>query len=181
METFGFHSGPAGHGGDSVSRAAGSGTPNEPERRLYVDHVRTFETLADLREASTAIVRATAEEQRSAEISGIPTTITKLTVTNVVWGKVAGPDVELRQLGVAGQLGNASEILESGAEYLIFLVPSTGADDAAPNRYLIAGDVGLYELHGEQYVLRGGDLPPEGRNRLPAKLVAATAEAQVTS
>lgn len=181
METFGFHSGPADHGGDSVSRAAGSGAPNEPEHRLYVDHVRTFETLAELREASTAIVRATAGEQRSAEISGIPTTITKLTVTNVVWGKVAGADVELRQLGVAGQLGNVSKVLESGAEYLVFLVPSTGADDAAPNRYLIAGDAGLYELQGEQYVLRGGDLPPKGRNRLPAKLVAATAEAQLTS
>lgn len=177
---FGARSGPTVRGGDSVSQAR-SGAANEPEHRLNVSHVQTFATLAELRTASTAIVRATAGEQSSGEISGIPTTITKLAVTKVIWGKVAGSDIELRQLGVAGQLGNASEVIESGGEYLIFLVPSTGADDGSPNRYLIAGDAGLYELQGEQYVLRGGDLPPEGRNKLPPTLVAATADIEVTS
>lgn len=178
---FGSKSGPTVRGGDSVSQAAGSGTTDEPEHRLNVTHVQTFATLAELRKASTAIVRATAGEQSSGEISGIPTTITKLAVTKVIWGKVAGSDIELRQLGVAGQTGNTSMMLESGAEYLIFFVPSTGADDAAPNRYLIAGDAGLYELQGDQYMLRGGDMPPEGRNSLPAAMVAATADVQVTS
>ncbi|WP_405065340.1 hypothetical protein OG558_25775 [Kribbella sp. NBC_01510] len=164
-----------------MPQTVGSGATNEPEHRLYVCHVQTFATFAELRAVSTAIVRATARKQSSGKIAGIPTTITKLAVTKVIWGKVAGSDVELRQLGVVGQRGNASKIVESGGEYLVFLVPSTGADDAAPNRYLVAGDAGLYELQGEWYVLRGGDLPPKGHNALPTTLDNATADATVTS
>ncbi|RZU19022.1 hypothetical protein EV645_1226 [Kribbella rubisoli] len=164
-----------------MSQVAGSGATNEPQHRLIANHVQAFATLAELRAVSTSIVRVIAGEQISGAVSGFPATITKLTVAKVIWGKVVGSEIELRQLGVVGQLGNTSAIVESGREYLVFLVPSTGADDAAPSRYLVAGDAGLYELQGAEYVLRGGDLPPEGRNTLPATLVAATADVQVTS
>lgn len=169
-------------GVDNASPVAGSRATSEPEHRLYVDRVRSFATLGEVRAASSAIVKLTAGEQTSGKIANIPTTITQATVTKVVWGEVAsGSDIELRQVGFPGGVGNMSKIIEPGAEYLVFLAPSTGADDAAPNRYLVAGDVGLYELRGDQYVLRGGDVPPEGRSALPATLEAATAEARVTS
>ena len=155
---------------------------SEPEHRLHVDRVRSFATLGEVRAVSSAIVNVTAGDQSSGKIANMPITVTQATVTKVVWGEIAsGSDIELRQLGFPGVVGNMSKIIESGAEYLVFLAPSTGADDAAPNRYLVAGDVGLYELRGDQYVLRGGDVPPEGRSTLPANLDAATAEARVTS
>jgi hypothetical protein len=169
-------------GVDNVSPVAGSRATSEPEHRLHVDRVRSFATLGEVRAVSSAIVKVTTGDQSSGKIGGMPITVTQATVTKVVWGEIAsGSDIELRQLGFPGVVGNMSKIIESGKEYLVFLVPSTGADDAAPNRYLVAGDVGLYELQGDRYVLRGGDVPPEGRSTLPANLDAATAEVSVTS
>lgn len=162
-------------------------TPNgssggDPVRRLTVCPVRWYSTFAALRADSSAIVKVTAGEQHLGEIGALPITVTSATVTKVIWGeRASGAAIEIRQLGTPEIVGNMSKILEPGAEYLVFLVPSTGADDAAPSRYLIAGDVGVYQLQGDQYVLRGGNVPPKGNNSLPATLQATTAEAVVTS
>ncbi|MFC9691518.1 hypothetical protein ACFTSF_23395 [Kribbella sp. NPDC056951] len=150
-----------------MPQIAGAGAPRGVEHRLNVNHAQTFSTLAELRAASTAIVEGTAGEQATGEISGIPTTITRLAVTKVVWGDVTVPNIEIRQLGVAGQSGNASAILTPGTKYLVFVTPSTGADDATDDRYLVAGDAGPYELLGDQYVLRGGNRPPDGQTPFP--------------
>ena len=118
---------------------------SEPEHRLHVDRVRSFATLGEVRAVSSAIVKVTTGDQSSGKIAEMPITVTQATVTKVVWGEIAsGSDIEIRQLGFPGVVGNMSKIIESGKEYLVFLAPSTGADDAAPNRYLVAGDVGLY-------------------------------------
>ncbi|MFG1820331.1 hypothetical protein ACGFIF_41690, partial [Kribbella sp. NPDC049174] len=155
---------------------------DDPVRRLHVDYVKHYTTFAELRADSAAIVKVIAGEQILGEIARLPTTVTSATVTKVLWGEAAsGAAIEIRQLGTAEMVGNMSKVLEPGAEYLVFLIPSTGADDAAPNRYLIAGDVGVYQLQGDQYVLRGGNMPPKGANSLPPTLQATSAEAIITS
>lgn len=154
----------------------------DPVRRLHVDYVKHYTTFAELRADSSAVVKVIAGEQILGEIGRLPTTVTSATVTKVLWGEVgSGAAIEIRQLGTAEMVGNMSKVLEPGAQYLVFLTPSTGADDAAPDRYLIVGDVGLYQLQGDRYVLRGGNLPPKGANSLPPKLQATSAEAIVTS
>jgi hypothetical protein len=155
---------------------------DDPVRRLHVDYVKHYTTFAELRADSSAIVKVIAGEQSLGEIARLPTTVTSATVTKVLGGDAAsGAAIEIRQLGTAEMVGNMSKVLEPGAEYLVFLIPSTGADDAAPNRYLIAGDVGVYQLQGDQYVLRGGNVPPTGANSLPPTLEATSAEAIITS
>ncbi|WP_157630699.1 hypothetical protein [Kribbella catacumbae] len=148
-----------------------------------MNYIKSYSTFAALRADSSAIVKVTAGERKTSEVDGLPVTVTTATVNKVVWGELAGgPVIELRQVGNTDTVGvNTSRLLESGGEYLVFVVPSTGATDASPNRYLIAGEAGVYQLQADQYVFRGGNVPPGGSRPLPATLQGAGAEAIVIS
>ena len=108
--------------------------------------------------------------------------MTTAKVTQVLWGRNPGQAIEIRQLGNADATGeNLPKLLVPGKEYLVFLAPSTGATDAAPNRYLITGGAGLYELNGDRYDLRGGNKPPAGSPNLPTTLSTGNAAKAMTS
>ncbi|GAA3560728.1 hypothetical protein [Kribbella ginsengisoli] len=162
-----------------VIATAGSGAaaPEATHSELQVSYAKNYRTLTELRAASSAAVKVVAESQRSEQLGGVPTTVTTVKVTRTISGTNPGSSIEIRQLGTSEVTGNISKLMQPGHEYLVFLVPSTGADDAAPNRYLIAGESGLYELQGNQYQFRGRDLAPGEPQKLPTSVQAGVAEA----
>ncbi|WP_427893255.1 hypothetical protein ACQHIV_10290 [Kribbella sp. GL6] len=173
-----------------VLTAAGLNSPGDhktaaaPAKGLIrVSYVKSYSSLTELRADSSAIVEITAGKQHPEDIAGLPVTVTTAVVKKVIWGKIsAASAIELRQVGTSSAVGeNTSKLLVPGTEYLVFVVPSTGAIDAAPDRLLITGDAGVYELRQEQYLYRGGNADPERGNSLPTALQADTAVSVVTS
>lgn len=175
-----------------VLTAAGlnnSGNPHKSPLRgavtsqIRVSHVRSYSTLAALRADSSAVLQVTATKQHPEDLAGLPVTVTSALVKRVVWGSApTARTVELRQIGTSEVVGvDTSQLLVPGTDYLVFVVPSSGALDAAPNRLLITGDAGVYELQRSQYLYRGGNTDPTRGNSLPAMLQATTMENAVTS
>jgi hypothetical protein len=151
--------------------------------QIRVSHVKSYSTLAGLRADSSAVVEITAGEQHPEELAGLPVTVTSASIKRVAWGEIpAGRTIELRQIGTSQVLGvDTSKLLVPGTDYLVFVVPSSGALDAAPNRFLITGDAGLYELQRDQYLYRGGNTDPNRESSLPATVQSTTMETAVAS
>jgi hypothetical protein len=150
---------------------------------IRVSYVKSYSSFTALRADSLAIVEITAAKQHPEELAGLPVTVTSATVKKVVWGEIpGGSSIEVRQVGTASVVGvNTSKLLVPGTNYLVFVVPSSGALDSAPDRYLITGDAGVYESQRGQYVYRGGNTDPDTGNSLPATLQATGVERVVSS
>lgn len=166
----------AGSGG-----AAGPGSTVVPVGKLNVSQAKTYQSLAELRTAGSAVVKVVADGQKFSEVAGIPTTITTAKVSSTFWGRAPASTIEIRQLGNPQLTGDGvSKLLQPGKTYLAFIVPSAGADDAAPNRYLIVGESGLYELHGNQYLYRGRGNGPGESQKLQMSLRSGIAKTIIT-
>jgi hypothetical protein len=141
----------------TVMATACANPPAPPPEKpvLHMSRVDSFDSVAEMRAASTAVVRVTAGSARPADLHDVSMTVTEVSVDKVVAG--AMPDTKLRitQFGSPEVSSpDTSKLLVEGRRYLLFVKPYviSGADTG---QFLITGDQGAYELGSGGYRLTG--------------------------
>jgi hypothetical protein len=158
--------------GCGTTPAAGTGGKSE----VHVSRATDYQTLDQLRLASTSVVKVVAGAATVETLHGIDFTVTTAEVVEVLSGEVLTDTIAIRQLGSDQIVSReTSERLAAGAEYVVFVKPFEMTRGVPTGQYVVIGGRGLYKLDGDTYTFRGG----EG-SLLPTTIPAAE-QAQFTS
>lgn len=119
---------------------------------------RRYASFGQLRADSTGAVVFVAGQPRVEKVTGGDGLTTDVTITpaekvTTVWGQ-APPELEILQVGSAGDTGGLSPIVERGHRYFAFIRPST-----RPPAYAVTGAVTAYEIVDGQARRLNADRP----------------------
>ncbi|MFE0200601.1 hypothetical protein ACFW0I_33330 [[Kitasatospora] papulosa] len=154
--------------------AGGDPQAHEASRTaLHASRVKDYNTFAELKQDSVAVVKVTATGSAERSLSSVPTTVTTVAVDDVLWGNSPAQSLSIQQLGRSNMdLEDTGAILEKGQQYILFVEPfhMTPGDDTG--LYQITGGQGVYRLNkaGSDYMFAGG-----GKPKLPKQFVASAA------
>jgi hypothetical protein len=146
--------------------------PQNGGNELSASRVKDYESLAELRNESTAIVRVTVESSTEDKLNSLPVTISTVRVHQVLWGKVPTDLLAVQQVGDATMtLHDTGALLDRAREYVLFIKPFQLTPGEDTGRWLITGDQGTFarSVDGATYEFTGAGNPPQ----LPRSLRAA--------
>ncbi|OCC09513.1 hypothetical protein [Streptomyces sp. PTY087I2] len=156
--------------------AVGSGGDAQEASRsaLHVSRVKDYDSFAELRQDSIAAVKVTVKGNEEEALNEVPTSVTTVTVDEVLWGKSPAKSFPVLQLGRAGMdLEDTGAILVKGQRYILFVKPFHLKPGEATGLYQITGSQGVYRFDGEGggYAFAGG-----GHPRLPERFTSHQAD-----
>lgn len=141
----------------------GSATPSDNEKPiLHASRVKDYDTLAELKQDSVAIVQVTASRAEQKSLNDIPTTLTSVSVDEVLWGKLPERSLSIQQLGQMGMdLHDTGSVLENGKSYLLYVKPFHMSPGDDTGLHQITGGQGAYEFDAakNEYRFIGGGAP----------------------
>lgn len=125
--------------------------------------VKSYREFSDLRADSVAVVRIEAGETIAVrDIGGIPFTITRATVLDVLDGSLTATEIALRQEGSRDvELRESLPIVEEGREYVAFLYRERFEGESPDIQYWPTGGTGLFleSSDGVEHLDPLGSLP----------------------
>lgn len=142
--------------------------------RLHADRAKEYQSIQELKNDSSMVVKAIAGEATVENLNGIPVTITKVAISRTQWGKAPAKSLSVLQFGSNAVISeDFAQILKKGSEYILFLKPMHFVPGDDTGRYLITGSQGAYLLDGHRadYRFIGGGTP-----KLPASIPYGDAE-----
>jgi hypothetical protein len=122
---------------------------------IHMSRVDSFDSVAEMRAASTAVVHVTAGSAQPADLHDVSMTVTEVSVDKVVAGTMLNTKLRITQFGSPEVSSpDTSKLLVKGHRYLLFVKPYviSGVDTG---QFLITGDQGAYELTSGRYELTG--------------------------
>ncbi|WP_147339399.1 hypothetical protein [Actinomadura spongiicola] len=158
----------SGCGTAAVDSATNSGH-EKATSTLHASRVKDYNSLAELRGDSTAIIRGTAGASTVQKINQIPATTTSVRVSSKLWGSLPAKNISVLQIGQAGMaLHDTSQILQHGQEYLLYVKPFHLTPGDNTGRYIITGSQGIFKKDGTGgYTFAGA-----GEPALPKRIAA---------
>lgn len=144
--------------------------PPAPQPVLHMSVVDTYDTMAELRADSSAVVLVTAGAARRADLHDVPMTVTDVHVDKVIAGSASATTLGITQFGADGVSSpDSSRLLVADHQYLLFVTPYI-LGPTPTGRFVIAGDQGAYELTDGEYTMIGAP-----GSKLPASLSTTAA------
>lgn len=129
------------------------------QSRFSASRVKDYQSISQLRHDSSVVVLATARPVLSVVpsdeggVGPIPATITAVDIDQVLWGAVKGSRLNVRQIGSTSVVGeDVTPPLKNGKRYLLFLTPFEFHPGVPTGQYSITGDIGDFEVSGDQLI-----------------------------
>lgn len=141
---------------------------------LHASRVKDYNNLAELKQDSVAIVQVTASRAEQKSLNDIPTTLTNVSVDEVLWGNLPERSLSIQQLGrMDMDLHDTGSLLENGKSYLLYVKPFHMSPGDNTGLHQITGGQGVYEFDAakSEYRFIGGGTPD-----LPKRITANEAE-----
>jgi hypothetical protein len=145
--------------------AAADNRTAQPETAtgLHVSRIKDYKSIAELKAASTAVVRATVASSTVEKLNDLPITISTVEVRKTLWGQVPSETLAILQVGDESMVPHdTGAILSKGREYLLFVTPYHLTPNDNTGRYVITGDQGNFVLDskGDSFAFAGAGNPP---------------------
>jgi hypothetical protein len=139
-------------------------------QQMHGSLVKAYASLADLRDDSDAVVIASPQSAVTDTLNGVPVTITRVNVVDVVTGTLDERSILIQQFGTNSVASpDTSLLLQAGRQYLLFVVRFHLVPGDQTGRYVVTGDQGAFELRQDQYVYVGA----AGPSTLPQSIGAS--------
>ncbi|MFI7238154.1 hypothetical protein [Streptomyces cyaneofuscatus] len=136
----------------ALTLVAGCGSPqsanvDRPDEVLHSVTRHEYKSIAEIKSDSTLVARVVASTRKGKEIDGVPFTVTRVLVREVLHGKTERGHMSIIQLGsdkVASL--DTSRLLKNGQEYVLFLTEYHLTPGDRTGMHTIVGEQGIYRL-----------------------------------
>ena len=125
-------------------------------QEIHVSLARAYDSIDQLRKDSAIVLIAAPQSAVTDTLNGVPVTITLASVIEVIDGKLQAESIAIQQFGTSSVASpDTSALLRTGSQYLLFVDRFHLVDGDQTGRFVITGDQGVFELHGDAYVYSG--------------------------